>query len=262
MTEAEDQLNSNYQWIMAVIFGLLVFTWYPFSRTGGSYLFLIGLGVEVVIAFFIGFVVWRMIAIGSQIWRLPKKHELEVQVLHPDQCGGLEPLGNLCLWNALITAVAGIFLGGWISIGPTTQYAFYAAKYNSIFEILLIIPIIISFTTFILPLWTTHQAMARKKAEIQFQLDDLAKSIYTESTILLDRPHLLDLEEGEERNKRLGLMREIYLQHQKIPTWPINTNILTKFAAAQAMPVLSFVGIGGPIANILSFILKLVPQGG
>ncbi len=262
MQDIEDELNSRYQWVTAVIFGLLVFTWYPLHQPAGNYEYLIGLGVEIVIAFFIGLVVWRMVSIGWHIWHLPKKHELEVQVLHPDQCGGLEPLGNLCLWNALITAVAGIYLGGWISIGPTTPFASYAFKYGTIFRILLIVPILLSFLTFIWPLWTTHQAMAKKKAEIQIRLDDLAKSIYAESTVLLNQTYHQDVTEGDERNRRLNLMREIYTQHQKIPTWPINTSILTKFAVAQAVPVLSYIGVGGPIASVLSALLKLVPQAG
>ena len=257
MKEVEDQLNSRTQWIMAVLFGALVFSWFPFSRTGGRPIYLFGLGAEVVIAFFIGFVVWRMVSTGWHVWRLPKRFEFEVQVLHPDQCGGLEPLGNLCLWNALIIAVAGIFLGGWISIGPTTPFAYYALRYIPLFQVLLIVPIILSLIVFILPLWNTHVVMTRKRDEIQIRLDELAKSIYAESTFLLDETHHLNSMEGEERNKHLNLMRDIYSQHQKIPTWPMNTNIVTKFAVAQALPVLSFAGIGGPIVTVLVNLFKL-----
>ena len=264
IAEMENQLNSKYQWVMGVVFALLVLVWYLpiLVNLGNGFIILLGLVVETFIALLIGVVVWRMVFISWQVWRLPERYELEIQVVHPDQCGGLEPLGNLCLWNALILAVAGIYLGGWISIGPNTQFAAYAAAYGPIFSVLLIVPIILSFVTFLLPLWTTHLVMVRKKAEIQIRLDELAKAIYAESNVLLDKTDELNFTEGDERNKRLSLMRTIYSQHQKIPTWPINTNIISKFAAAQAMPVLSFVGIADPVVKVLGELIKIVVQAG
>lgn len=264
IAEMENQLNSKYQWIMGVVFALLVLVWYLpiLINLGNGFIILLGLVVETFIALLIGVVVWRMVFISWQVWRLPERYELEIQVVHPDQCGGLEPLGNLCLWNALILAVAGIYLGGWISIGPNTQFSNYAVTYGPIFSVLLIVPIILSFVTFLLPLWTTHLVMVRKKAEIQIRLDELAKAIYAESNVLLDKTDELNFTEGDERNKRLSLMRTIYSQHQKIPTWPINTNIISKFAAAQAMPVLSFVGIADPVVKVLGELIKIVVQAG
>jgi hypothetical protein len=260
----EDQLNNKYQWVMGGVFAVLVQIWYIpiLLNLGSGFIILLGLVVEVIIALLIGTVVWRMVSVSWQVWHLPEKYELEIQVVHPDQCGGLEPLGNLCLWNALILAVAGIFFGGWISIGPNTQFAGYALTYAPIFRVLLIVPIILSFVSFLLPLWTTHQVMAQKKAEIQIRLDELAKSIYAESTVLLNKTGDLDFAKGDERNKRLSLMRNVYSQHQKIPTWPINTNIVYKFAAAQAMPVLSFIGFADPFVKVLSDVIKLTVQNG
>lgn len=264
MKEVEDRLNSKYQWIMGLAFAMLVLVWYlpNLIAWGKGFVILLGLVVELFIAVLIGAVAWRMIFIGWQVWRLPEKYELNVQVVHPDQCGGLEPLGNLCLWNALILAMAGIFLGGWISIGPHTQFAAYAEAYGPLFHVLLIVPIILSFVSFFLPLWTTHLVMANKKAEIQIDLDELAKSIYTESMILLNNTNKSDFAEGDERNKRLILMRSVYSQHQKIPTWPINMNIIAKFAAAEAMPVLSFLGIANPIAKGIIESFRAILQGG
>jgi len=259
----EDQLNNKYQWVMGGVFAVLVLVWYLpiLIRLGNGFIIILGLVVEVIIALLIGTVVWRMVLISWQVWHLPEKYELEIQVVHPDQCGGLEPLGNLCLWNALILAVAGIFLGGWISIGPNTQFADYAEAYSQIFRVLLAVPIILSFVSFLLPLWTTHRVMVEKKAEIQIRLDELAKSIYAESTVLLNKTGNMNFEKGDERNKRLSLMRNVYNQHQRIPTWPINTNIVYKFAAAQAMPVLSFIGFADPFVKILSDALKVAING-
>ncbi len=93
---------------------------------------------EHFIAFIIGLMAWRMLVIGVQVWKLGKRFDLNPQLGHPDTCGGLEPLGNLCLWNALILALPGVFLGGWIILGPSTKYG---DIYTSLFYKLLILPV-------------------------------------------------------------------------------------------------------------------------
>lgn len=261
--EVEGTLNSRGQWIMAAICVALVLTWYLYSfslRFVREPILIIGIIVEILVGTVIGLMVWRMIVIGIQVWKLPQRFDLIIQVGHPDKCGGLEPLGNLCLWNALIIATAGLFLGGWIAIGPSTPYRDYAAFYEPIFRPLLAMPITLSFVSFLLPLWGTHLLMAAKKSEIEYQLDELAQSIYRQDRELLNSADKLDPAEGENRLKKLELMRQIYSQNQRIPTWPINIAILSKFLASQAISILSFVGVAEPIASLVTGILQSTAQ--
>src|SRR5579885_2171759 len=123
-------LNHPWQWPVGVAFALVVFTWSPGAAVLAAfrrypwyvaveafpwYIF-VAVIVEAFVAFVIGTMAWRMVVVGIQVSRLGKLFGLRPQLGHPDQCGGLEPLGDLCLWNALIVSVAGLYLGGWIII--------------------------------------------------------------------------------------------------------------------------------------------------
>ncbi|MCK5052878.1 MAG: hypothetical protein KAR65_01290 [Anaerolineales bacterium] len=261
--KTEGTLNSKGQWITATIFMALVLSWFLY---GFSFQFvkepilIVGILAELIIATVIGLMAWRMIVIGMRVWRLPQRFDLEIQSGHPDRCGGLEPLGNLCLWNALIIAMAGIFLGGWIAIGPNTPDSNLAIFYAPIFRPLLTIPITLSFVSFFIPLWSTHRVMVAKKNEIESQLDELAQIIYRENRELLNSADRLDPAEGENRLKKMELMREIYSQNQRIPAWPINVAILSKFLASQAIPVLSFLGVAEPIVSMVTGLLQNISQ--
>lgn len=257
--EIEGTLNSQGQWIMAAIFIVLVLTWFLYSfsiQFVREPLLIVGIIVEILIGAVVGLMAWRMIVIGIRVWGLPQRFDLIIQIGHPDQCGGLEPLGNLCLWNALIIATAGLFLGGWIAIGPNTPYRNLAIFYGPIFRPLLAIPITLSFVSFFLPLWGTHLLMVAKKSEIERQLDELTQSIYREDRELLNSADRLDPTEGENRLKKLELMHQIYSRNQRIPTWPINIAILSKFLASQAIPILSFTGVAEPIASMAISLLQ------
>jgi hypothetical protein len=185
----ENLLNSWGQWVVAAICVIIVMTWFLYAFTipeiAQTPILLVGILAEVTIASVIGLMAWRMIIIGIRVWHLPERFELAIQEGHPDHCGGLEPLGNVCLWNALIIAMAGLFLGGWLAIGPLTTERDTALFYAPIYRPLLVVPIGLSFINFFLPLWSIHRIMVTKKAEIQHRLEELAQSIYQEDRELL-----------------------------------------------------------------------------
>jgi hypothetical protein len=257
----EKALNDKGQWAAAAFFFALVLMWNIMSFSVDvtkEPILIVGLVAEGLIALLLGLMAWRMVIVGLAIWQLPRRFDLETQLGHPDGCGGLEPLGNLCLWNALIVSTAGIFLGGWISIGPNTTYYGLAEAYDTMFRALLFVPLLFSAIGFIVPLWSTHQVMSARKQQLLSYLDELSRTINKEARDLLISADQMELKEGQERTKRLELMRQIYEQHKKIPTWPVNINILSKFLTSQAMPVLTLVGVGEPIAKAISSALQFL----
>jgi hypothetical protein len=259
-------LNSHGQWIAAVVFILLVLTWYLWQRSINVVMqkpiLIVGILVEILISFMIGLMAWRMLVVSIQVWRLPKSFRLNLNANHPDQCGGLEPLGNLCLWNALIIACAGVYLGGWIAIGPSTIFRAEILAYKPVFQALLIIPIAVALVSFFLPLGSTHRVMLAKKAELLYQLHELDQRIFKEDLELLTLADQMDPEEGDRRIKKLEMMRKIYTTHQKIPVWPINLSMLSKFVASQVIPVLSLVGVAEPVAKLLSGLVQILSGSG
>jgi hypothetical protein len=239
-------MNHWGQWAMGLLFTLLVFTW-DWSSV-----------IEFFIAFVIGLMAWRMIVISYSIFRLGKKFCLKPQSEHDDGCGGLEPLGNLCLWNILIVAIPGIFLGGWIIVGQSAKYSLLSESYTSLagyytplFLRLLLIPLAYAIISFVLPLWSVHHAMESSREVKQQELDQLSYEIDQLEAKLLSQVDKLDPQESEKMIKKLELMQQTYQKNRSIPVWPFNTRIIVKFATSQAVPVLGLTGLSQPILKVI-----------
>lgn len=280
--DAEGLLNHPGQWLVGVFFLLLVCTWmflyrgigqevrnvmgemgrllYRYGVISESRSFPVVLltsfvvGLEFFIAFILGLMVWRMIVAGLQVWQLGKKFDLTPQLGHPDRCGGFEPLGDLCLWNALILTVPAVYLGGWATLGPKIGWGYYTTLHST----LLLVPMTLAFLSFFLPMWGVHQVMVAKRAVVRRQLDQLSQSINQLAREMLDRADELETGEGEEMAKKLELMRQIYQQNQHYPVWPFNVGILAKFVTSQAVPLLGLTGLGGTIVDVIKALLSLI----
>lgn len=231
---------------MGLFFALLVLTW-DWS-----------LVIEFFIAFIIGLMAWRMAITSIKIWQFGKKFFLKPQAEHDDGCGGLEPLGNLCLWNALIITIPGIFLGGWIIVGQSAKYSllpeaytFMAKSYTPLFFKLLLIPLVFAIISFLLPLWSIHHAMVTSRAAKQRELDQLSYEINQLDSKLLSQVDKLDPQESEKMVKKLELMQQTYQKNRFIPIWPFNTRIIVKFITSQAVPLLGLTGLGQPILKVI-----------
>ena len=239
INDLEKLMNSPGQWVMGAFFALLVFTW----NYNSVMEYFIEFSIEFFIAFIIGLMAWRMTIAAVKVWQLGRKFHLKPQLGHADGCGGLEPLGNLCLWNALIITIPGIYLGGWIIIGldflgANTQYISLAISYTPLFSKLLLVPISFAVISFFLPLLSVHQIMVIWQNKIRRQLDRLDYHIDQMEREILNRADKLEPKEVEMMTMNLELMQQIDQQNQHIPTWPFNGGIMAKFMASQAVPVL------------------------
>ncbi len=245
----QDLLNSPYQWVFGLAFSALVFTWHSYEY---EYFMQI---TEHLIAFVIGFMAWRMIIIGVLVWQLGRKFDINPQLGHPDECGGLEPLGNLCLWNALILSVLGIFLGVWIIIGPSTRYD---NIYTGFFYKLLLAPVIWAVVSFLFPLWSVHDVLVAKREEVQLQLNQMGQRINQLSHEILDRCQELEPEESEKIAKKLAILKQTYQQHENYPVWPFNADLIKKLTLSQTVQLLSLTGLGQPILNGVKIIVDII----
>lgn len=270
LDDTRARMEDRLQWVTAEAFAILPMTWFTVIDHGpltGEPVRVILLIIEMFIAFLIGLIAWRMVVMGLQIRSVPSRFRLEIQPGHPDQCGGLAPLGNLCLVSALIIALPGIYLGGWMAVGPALGFAALSDTYRPVFTWLLLVPVIFSVITFILPLWETHRVMVVKKAAILHNLDELAESMNRRDQELLQVTDNLDPVAGaarihdlEEIQAQIASLEKIYTQHQKISAWPFNTGIFLQFLTTQAVPVLTLLGISEPVAGlIVSFFGLLFP---
>ncbi|HEX6269265.1 MAG TPA: hypothetical protein VFZ43_03440 [Anaerolineales bacterium] len=282
LNEFEGLLNSKRgQLGMLIAFELLVNLWLGFlnvnflSNLIRGTIGILGLAelvIDMTLAALLAPMAWRLIVIGLEIWRLPLKFDLNVQFEHPDQCGGLEPLGNLCLWNILIISLPLAFLGGWLLIArsDTSSFSFYdtalwesvrqqAVAYADVYAQLLWVLVPFTIMGFILPLWNTHRVMVDKRKEMLVRLDGYIKIIADEWNAAMEKIGNLTVAEGNEKLERLEFAHQIYQRQKNVPVWPINLNIFLKFASTQVLPLLSLTGLGPGIVKILSILIDLIP---
>src|SRR5262249_37556209 len=122
--------------------------------------------------------------------RLGARFDFHLRLQHPDHSGGLRPLGDLCLTNALILSVPGIYLAAWLIVIPGfgadhNRYAVYVPYY----EVLLAVIFGLALITFALPLYAVHRAMLRQRDRLQGPLYELGARIDALTRSMLAEAH-------------------------------------------------------------------------
>ncbi|MBM3941833.1 MAG: hypothetical protein FJ316_02700 [SAR202 cluster bacterium] len=207
--------------------------------------------LEAAAGFFVGLMVWRMMVIGFQVGRLGRRFTVIPQSEHWDRCGGMGPVGNLCVMNAMIISVAGTFLGGWAVLGPFLPSNLYRclADYWAVpFLSQLLVFLVLSGVAFFLPVWSIHQLMVARRTMVREQLDQLSQQISNRSRELLDRAGRIPADEGERMTKELELMRHTYQSHQHQEVWPFNLAMMVKLLIPQVATV---VGVFSAMESLL-----------
>jgi hypothetical protein len=265
----QDWLNHRAGWGLGLLFAAIIAISFPYRwgigftfRWVGSLFGEIdwvnssGILGQVVMAYLIGLLGWRMIAIAMKISQLGVLFNLDVKIQHPDKSGGLKPLGDLCFLNALIVTIPGIFLGGWILAIPRLGFPAYL-EWVGFFRQLLLLVFVLAILAFFQPLYAVHQAMLRQRVLIQQQLDELSKKIDGLSRQLLEEADRLGPEKGEQIGQNITHLRQLYESNQTVPVWPFDKALIVKFATSQAVPLLSLTNIGPTILNLVDYLLKL-----
>jgi hypothetical protein len=239
----ERRLDHPGQWLLGLFFVSLVVVWtaivVEFPPLGSINFFAII--IEYPIGFIVGFMSWRIIVTGVEVWQLGRQFDLNPQLGHRDNCGGLEPLGNLCLWQALIVSIAGIHLGGWIALGvvlgPADPYGRVGVSWTPTYSVLLLVPLP-SLISFLAPVWGVHQVMVAKRAEVWHQLDQLGQRMNLLQRELLERAEELEPDQYKRLSQTLEQMRRAHEQNKSFPVWPFNLATYLKFTLSQLIPSL------------------------
>ena len=141
----------------------------------------------------------------------------------------------LLLSLSLILIVFGIFFAGWIVyyrwISLTTSVAY--ASYEPWFMFGLATVIVISALAFFFPMFEVHRVMEREARRVGAQFDDLgAKISKAEETLLSQNLELPD-EQIRTHERNTAVLRRLYEQRRRVPTWPVDLPTYTKFFVAQ-----------------------------
>lgn len=191
--------------------------------------------------YILGMILYRMYITAKYIRKMSQEFDLNVQVLHPDKCGGLKPIGDLCLSNSFILIVVGLF--------------FAIATFLNGFEIGyargLFIVIFFSIVGFVLPVYQIHKIMLKKKIKKLEILDGIVSA----QIPVIDEPEKMELSEID-INKDYKVLLDQYKEVEEFNTWPFDTSILRQFIFSEIGIIFSY-GIGNsewkePIKNILN----------
>jgi hypothetical protein len=267
----ENALNHRFAWVFgAVITGILYVSFsiriYPTSDgwwnhlidwpvllvQGGDWLYLAGVVVQLVLAFALGLLLWRMAVAAHKVYQMGNIFDLKVQVTHPDNCGGLRPLGDLCLTNALILTAPAIFLAAWLTVIPAYgPFSHHYSSYINYYYYLLWIVVVLALVAFVQPLYGVHLAMVRERARLQTPLDEVDQRIALTTQRLLDEAGTANTEQLDDLRKQLAALREIYELNSDVPVWPFDRKVLGRFSLSQFIPLLGLTGIAPAIVTTL-----------
>lgn len=219
---------------------------------------LAGLLLSCIALAFIGFIVglmaWRVVAIGASVWKLGKDFDLSPDPGHPNRCGGLEPLGNLCLWNAFVLAIPGVYLAFWIIRALAFGYIEFFPEV--LFRWLLLVPMVLAIFGFVVPLWSVHQEMVTQRDVVRGQLHPLGQSINDLASKMLDQADEFDPEEAKKMAEELKLMRQIYQQKEQYPVLPFSQTMLVKFVSSQAPTLVALTTLSDEGQDAISTLLE------
>jgi hypothetical protein len=243
--------SKSRQLVTALVFCCLVSYWWWLSPPTGLFGW-VDLTLELVIGFVSGWLAWKMIAVGLKIRQLGRRFDLKPQLGHPDKCGGLSPLGNLCLLNGLIVSPTGIYLGLWIILGPYTPYRFEALFWQPTYYQLLLVPVLISAVSFFGPLQSVHAALQRTRERAEGELDAIAGDIDRLTRELLEDGGTLESREVEARSRKIERLKALYEQYENLPAWPFNAQIVTRLVVPQIVPIAGYLGLGEKAGSILA----------
>jgi hypothetical protein len=239
--ETQRSLNRKGNWLWGILFVAMLNAafndelgrFWDFTWIDGDWRVLVP-GVAVLTALLLGFFAGRMVAIARCVQQLGIRFELNMQRQHPDRSGGLLPVGELCLINALILIVPAIHLGIWILL---LQGSNLSLVYASMIPILLALAALVFFR----PLESVHRAMIRSGGEMRVELDALSLDIDQLARQQLRVAAAQRTDEVKELDEKLGSLRRTYEENRDIPKWPFDGAILVKFITSMVIPIIGLV---------------------
>jgi tetratricopeptide (TPR) repeat protein len=266
----EQKLNSFMGNLIFIAFGIigggvLDYTYYNNYIKNDASVFCvfleIGSWLNLFIVLFagaiIGFMAWRVVIIGWAVRLITEWFDLNPQFDHPDTCGGLSPLGNICLLNALMTGIFSSFLGLFIIAIETTHLRWHYGFLMDCLILLLLIALTISIIAFLWPIWNVHKIMKNRRKAISRKLDILGIEIDNLLRNMFEDEIELDSDRLQQRIMKLQTIEKAYELNSQFREWPFDSNTVKTFLSSIIIPILGLTGIGEWLVNIFKELLGL-----
>lgn len=156
-------------------------------------------------------------------------HEVKIQPLHPDKCGGLSPLGNF----SLRISVAGVIVGISVLFGVFTNIYQYNQNVYSPPNILMFSGYIVGLAiVFFIPLLAANKGMKAAKGRTLQLISDKFNSV-------MDIAMKMDNEnDSRKQMEYIQNLEHLYNLAKKMPVYPFNTANIMKFLYSVFWPLI------------------------
>ena len=151
-------------------------------------------------------------------------HDVLLQPLHPDGCGGLKPLGDISKALNFFVSLIGLYLSVVAIVGRTPIG-------HPLFAPAVVAFIVLAVYLFFAPLWKAHDRMAAEKERVLHALSQEFQHTYEQVARNLSARGIL-LEDAQ----KIGGLEQMYRIASNMPVWPLDVKILTQFAGAVLVP--------------------------
>ena len=262
------RLNSNFGFILgtsgAIVIGWTVWLldtdilqeiYNNFQTPFSWYGVLIFVRLSFLAAGFVGGLIgWQILVIADAVSKLGKIFDFDLQINHPDGCGGLSSIGDLCLKLAYIISPLPILIGIWLVFINFFDLRYLRMSPGNLDPlastlVLLAIPTTaICIFSFFLPLGAVHTAMLREKSKLQIELDGISQEIHQLSSDLLSRANSLEPQQGVSLEEKIEFLKRVYTRNSQIPTWPYRSGHIWGLVSTQVVPAI------GVISSVIGII--------
>ncbi len=267
LVHCHQNLNSKWSWGLG---GFLVITAYflPYDNSAYGYNTWLTIGLAALSFFLNGIGLWKLVIVAYTTLRLSSCFHIQVQQAHPDESGGLSPLGDLCFTNALILLGPALYFVAWVVYASSPQLfskipdfdaqiqPYLGSLQQGKFHLILLGILIVEVVVFLLPLYQFHREMMRQKAAHRQALGALGQRIDNLDRLLQANIETLEPAQARKSMEEIKSLRDVYLHNDQIPTWPFNRTVVYKFISSQIIPLLSLTGLTKPLIEAVAGIFK------
>ncbi|NEP18970.1 MAG: hypothetical protein F6J97_19060, partial [Leptolyngbya sp. SIO4C1] len=234
----------------AVLFSALVFftrTQLKNSWTSSAPLPIAATTIATFIVVYAGSVlVLNLIANIQILHTILKRKPLHISPLHPDRCGGLQPLSDYALKAAYLAAALGVWVG-------VIEYQFIQQTTQPPWFVHLSIPLhlCLSVVCFYGPLLAAHRGMKKAKADLLHQIAQQFQIDYADIHSCLSE----DAETLKKGAEKIQQLRAFYATTDEFPVWPFNTTVFRQYLLIASTPLLTL--LTGLLRGLISSWLGL-----
>ena len=217
-----------------------------------SYLVLFGATMTVTLcawSYAVGAVAWCFCVAARTLWSLSGRGvRLRVFFGHPDNCGGLRPLGDASLGMTYPLLVGCVLLATWalpgvfpfgLSSSPNEFVQHYVRLFVPATRVALVAVIGLTAALFFGPLWKIHCRMAAVHGEYENEYGRRLDQLLRSSSVTVLNASDSDVKQAAER---LSVLQSLSPESLRLSDWPIDGRMVAKYVVTPIATLITSFG--------------------